>query len=262
LNFGGLVFLGRLALIPSELDISEPQRSQWSRLNASFIAAAEHLSCVERSLYESQLQEAVRYEIGPKIILGRSDILRLNSTDVQESTLHDLERSLELFKEAAIRRPGAYVKSTICHFWAMVSAGTYADTGARQAVYAALQQVDPEAWRLARFRKDYPLNRFDAPLKAHTEWTYRMMRLLAFGGTSLGFAFTLKKLFSGITGQRRLDADALTWMLLTSCLLAHSLLVGLSIFPDPRYVMANFVIQWTLLALALDWVSGRWGARV
>jgi hypothetical protein len=262
LDLSGFMFLPRVVMVPADVDVDEPRRSQWNRLNASFIAAGASLSCAERSLYESQLQEAVRYHIGPRVLLGRPDAFALNAPEARAATLDEnLNQSFGLFQEAVLRSPWAYITSTFCHFWAMTTAGTHVGTASRQAVYSALQHVDSKTWKIAPFRTDYPLNRFDAPLKTHTQMAYRLFRLVAFAATLIGIAMTLKQLLSVITGTAALDAEGFTWMLLTGWLLGHSLLVALAQFPEPRYVMANFIVQWTLLALALDALHNRRGAR-
>ena len=263
LDRSGMVFLPRIVMIPASLDLDEPQKSQWDRLNHSFISAGQNLSCLERSLYESQLQEAVRYEIGSKLLLSGMDLSpsEINSGD-WSTVKATYQRAFTLFKEAIRQKPLAYFLSTTCHFWGMVSAGTHVDTESRQAIYQALQQVDQETWSLAKFRTDYPLNRFDIPLKPHTEWVYRIFRFLMVMAALIGVSVSFGRIFRSIFYRRRLDIRALTWMLLTVWLIAHSLLIALSVYPDLRYVMANFIIQWTLLALSLDGLTRRWSTRL
>jgi len=252
LDRSGITFLPRVVMLPAELSIPEPSRSQWSRLNASFIEAGSSLSCVERALFESQLQEAVRYHLGPRVLLGTSETLLPAAPVVRASNVADQTRSFTLFKQAVLLQKRAYLKSSLCHFLAVLTAGTHVGTASRQSVFRALQQVDPETWELSPFRTDYPLNRFDVPLKHHTELAYGMFRLAASAGTLAGCVGTVGILLFALLRRRRLNAAALSWLLLTGCLLGHSLLVALSIFSDPRFVMANFIMQWTLLCLSLD----------
>jgi hypothetical protein len=253
LDRSGMVFLPRIVMISASLDLSEPRKSQWDKLNNSFIAAGKKLSCSEQSMFESQLQEAVRYEIGPKLLLDTVDTAQLQGTTIDKIAIKAIDdQAFRLFKQAVRQDPGAYLVSTSCHFWGLVTAGTHIDTTSRQLVYRSLQLVDPETWALAKFRTDYPLNRFDIPLKVHTQWIYGAFRLLTAIATLVGIVVSLQSLFLAIFRSRRLNIQSLVWMLPTGWLVAHSLLIALSVYPDPRYVMANFIIQWTLLALAFD----------
>lgn len=244
----GFVFIPRVVMNPARLSIEDDNNARWARLNNSFISAAEDLSFAERAMYESQLQEAVRYYIAPKLFFENAEVWNLAKNN--RSELGQIYKSaFEIFKEAISQSPLAYISSSTSHFWGMISAGTHIGTTSRQRVYEALENVDPETWKLAKFRNDYPLNRYDIPLKTRTELAYYIFRCTSLLATILGAIVSVVFFFNALSGKRKLDSVAFGWLLLTSWLVGHSLLVALSVYPDPRYIMANFVLQWTILTM-------------
>jgi hypothetical protein len=245
------VFLPRVVMLRAELDIPEPNRSLWSRINQSFIAQGTPLSASGRSLFEAQLQEAVRYSIGPKLLLGASPPSPPGGHDAADSEAARRSGSA-LFSSALRQAPADYLISSGGHLWAVLTAGTHIGTPSRLAVFQALQRVDPATWQLAEFRTDYPLLRFDVPLKKHTAWAYLGFRLVAGAGTLAGIAAGMGLLLAAVARRTPLNAGGGAWLLIAGSLWAHSLTVALSVFPDTRYVMVNFVFQWTLLVAGAD----------
>lgn len=245
LDRSGLVFLPRVVMVPVSLDISEPMRSHWDKLNNSFIRAGSGLSCAERSMFESQLQEAVRYEIGPKFLSQQSD-------DGNVSRQVTYNQYLKIFKSAITESPTEYFLSSACHFWGMISAGTHLGTKSRLRVYKSLVNVDADIWKLAKFRTDYPLNRYDLALKPMTEVIYFSFRLLSLLGTLVGVIVSGNILYNAIFHKQKIEFKSLSWLILTGWLLALSMLIALSVYPDTRYILANFIIQWTLLVLGIE----------
>ena len=250
------VFLSRVVMLSASLDIREPNRSLWGRLNQSFIASGTTLTGSGRSLFEGQLQEAVRYSIGPKILLDEVPPAAPGSAGAADAggTKHS---GFVLFKEAVRQAPRDYLVSSGGHLWASLTAGTHLGTKSRLAVFHALQSVDPETWQLARFRTDYPLLHFDVPLKKHTELAYLGFRLLASAGTMAGAAACIGLLLAAAGRRKPLDVAGGAWLLVAGMLFAHSLTVALSVFPDTRFVMVNFVFQWTLLVFGTEWAAAR-----
>ena len=250
------MFLSRVVMLPASLEIQEPNRSLWNRLNRSFIANGTNLTCSGRSLFEGQLQEAVRYYIGPKILLDEAPPPAPESEGTADAG-RAKPSGFVLFQSAAGQAPRDYLVSSGCHLWASLTAGTHMGTKSRLAVFHALQSVDPETWQLAKFRTDYPLLHFDVPLKKHTELAYLGFRLLASAGTMAGVAGCMGLLLAAAGRRNPLDVAGGAWLLVAGMLFAHSLTVALSVFPDTRFVMVNFVFQWTLLVFGADWGTAR-----
>jgi hypothetical protein len=245
----GFVFIARVTMIPANLPIQEASRMTWARINGSFIDVGETLTCGERSMYESQLQEAVRYYIAPKLFFQNAAFWSASAaTPVKMESSY--KRAFDLFKIAAMQEPVAYSASVACHFWALLTAGTHIGSESRTKVFNAVRAVDSETWRLARLRSDYPLQRYDIPLKSHTELIFLGFRVFSFFATLTGVAGSAFLLVGAVMWSRRLDYFAVVWLLLTGWLIGHSLLIALSVFPDTRFVMANFIIQWVILVLA------------
>lgn len=245
----GFVLISRVAMLSASLPIHPPARETWERLNRSFIDAGKELTCGERAMFEAQLQEAVRYYIAPKLFFqDKKDWAGSggNPIQLQDTYAH----AFRLFLAAARQTPQDYFAATACHLWGMLTASTHIGTASRKAVQAALNRVDPQTWELAPFRTDYPLNRFDRSLRPYTEVVYLAFRCFTLFASTLTVAYSAFLLGAAALSRRRLDARDVGWLMLTGWLLGHSLLIALSIFPDPRFVMANFVFQWTIMALA------------
>ncbi|MGK2859766.1 MAG: hypothetical protein ACSLFQ_21420 [Thermoanaerobaculia bacterium] len=245
----GFVFLPRVVMLPANLPIAEPNRTQWRRMNASFVSAGSSLSCAERSLFESQLQEAVRYYIGPTLLLGASDAFADGwSGDSARSQRYD-SKAVALFRAAVRAEPWAYARSTTCHLWALLSSGLQVGNSSRLAVQKALRGVDAETWKLARFRTDYPLQDFDRPLKARTALVYLCLRVFSVVSTAAGVLMSLWILARTVMSGEKLNGTKLVWLLVTGWLLSHSLLIAISVYPDQRYVLANYLLQGMLSSL-------------
>ena len=200
------VFISRVVMLPANLDVQETRRILWNRLNRSFIACGKNLTCSGRSLYEGQLQEAVRYYLGPKILLADPALAAPESAGAGNAGMAG-PSGFALFKDAVRQAPLEYAVSSGCHLWATLTAGTHIGTKARLAVFQALQSVDPETWQIAKFRTDYPLLHFDVPLKKHTEYAYLGFRLFASAGTLAGMIACAGLLLASVGRKALLDAS-------------------------------------------------------
>jgi hypothetical protein len=245
----GIVLGPRVVLNPADLPIEEQKARIWNQLNSSFIEQSQELSCAERSMFESQLQEAVRYYIAPALFLAGKR--QLGKTNPRMLNADDNARLRFIFESAVREHPLAYIKSSACHFWGMISAGTHLGTQAREAIFNSLKRVDPETWEIAKFRTDYPLNNFGVPLKPHTELAYLGFRVFSTFSSLLGIVLCLIVFLKLSIQKANLDPKTLVWLLPSGWLLSHSALVAVTMFPEWRFVAMNFIFQWLLLGLLL-----------
>lgn len=236
----GFALIGRISQVtPPAEDQSVPQA--WAEMAQSWQAIASRLDLTEAALFDAQIQEAVRFALAPGLLLSSGGLGATSDSsefDWAEETDRLAARRLSL--DWILADPVAYAKWSLIHFFGTMTAATYASERQRKNVVGAIREVDPRVWDIARFRDDYPNNRFDLPLKPRTAVVYLMIRGFAALGLIVGGAVTLVFVIRAI---RRRKTDAATavaaagWMWLC----AHGAVVGLMVFPEFRFVHTSLL---------------------
>jgi hypothetical protein len=208
----------------------------------------EDLSVAAFSQFDGQLQEAVRFEIGPKVIvpqMSRSQTPLLNSEGI------DREQIAASTLARAIRSdPWRYLRTSVAHTWGAMTGANYMGNRDRAATWQALNSVSPDTWRLAKFRTDYPNNRIDQPLTVTTSVVYVTIRLLMVVAL-LAFAIAAVRFAIDAARGRPVHCSHLVLIFGGALFVSHSLVVGLTVFPEFRFVYLNILIAIGALCTAV-----------
>jgi hypothetical protein len=261
----GIVLLPRVSLLPPTEDVRK-RSPAWTEMSSSWRSVASTLSVVGLTQFDAQLQEAIRFEIAPKVLLPA--MLNRSQDEIvsewQKGTYFDDAKRLAF---AWIREEWpTYVGLCVAHFWGMMTAANFMDNDDRRQVWTGLTTITESTWRVATFRTDYPLNRIYEPLSRTTSLLYMLIRYVSVGILILGTVSTLRILWQ-FAGNREISGGDLAVGLAVGWSIAHSVPAALTVFPEYRYTYANILVMFTGGAIWLAYLEatlGRsrvWGAR-
>jgi hypothetical protein len=80
----GFVLLPRVSLLPVSRVVGE-RSEDWTAMSSTWRAAASQLDAVALTQFDAQLQEAIRFDLGPKILLPA--MLNRSPEDIQDGRL-------------------------------------------------------------------------------------------------------------------------------------------------------------------------------
>ena len=124
---------------------------------SSWRTAAASLDAVAFTQFDAQLQEAIRYDLGPKVLLPALLNLSPEETTVgwQDGTYYRDARRIAI---DWIRREWPnYLRISGYHLWGMLTIANFMDSADRMKVWAALNEVSPSTWGDKPMPTAYPL---------------------------------------------------------------------------------------------------------
>jgi hypothetical protein len=224
------------ALLPrvGQLQVGPPDApGLWQQLSSSWQDQALTLDWTEAVLFDGQIQEAIRYDLGPHILFGKG---AGSPEEFSWSSDRDRSRARELSLRWIRDQPRDYAVWSIRHATGTLAAATFASQSQRHHVWSAIRAVDSRVWQLATLRDDYPNNHFSEPLKPLTSALYAGVRAFASACAALGLVACAWALFSVLRRSpvalgAGVGAMGFGWLLL------HALTVGLTVFPESRFVL-------------------------
>jgi hypothetical protein len=246
----GFVLLPRVSLLPVPPSIAK-RNPEWEKMASSWRKAAASLNCVALTQFDAQLQETIRYNLAPKVLLPV--LLNLSSDEITarwpDGTYYpDAQRIAINWID---REWIAYVRISSCHLWGMLTMANFMDNADRIKVWDALSHVSPSTWGDKPMPTEYPLNRIDRPLKWSTELMYRVIRygsilILVFGLISTIIVIIQSRYDNNLSPGYLAVALAVGWCI------AHSIPGALFVFPEFRYTYANLLV---LISGAAIWIA-------
>jgi hypothetical protein len=203
--------------------------------------AAANLSCIALTQFDAQLQESIRYDLGPRVLLPA--VLGLSPDQItarwRDGTYYPDAR--QIATQWIEREWPTYVWISGCHLWGTLTMANFMDTADRMSVWAALSQVAASTWGDRPMRTDYPLNRIDKPLKWSTDLIYRAIRYASILMIVLGLISTIIVMFKSSYNSKLFNACLAAALAVAWCV-AHSIPAGMLVFPEFRYTYANLLV--------------------
>ena len=249
----GFVLLPRISLLepPEDIKMALPL---WNELSASWRKVSEQLSIDALTQFDAQLQEAIRYELGPKVLIPalRSD----NSVGVHFDWSSAIDNTFA--KAIALRWIKndfmQFLQVSAAHYWGTLTGSNYMGSNNRRETWSAINKVDDRTWKLAKLRTDYPNNKIFEPLKTGTEIIYFGIRIFSTGILFLGVIsavwLVLRSAEIKIVHPAAIACAAgAGWCLL------HSMPAGLLVFPEFRYVYGNLLMYGAAAAVAMAYIG-------
>jgi hypothetical protein len=245
----GMVILPRIAFVEPTHEILETVDPAFMRWYRKWNAARDKLPELdERTSFEMPIQEHVRYVFAPKMLL------KWESPEAYWKDKEGNKRAVEFTLRWLMSNPGGYIRNAAEHFVALITYATLLDNRSRTNVREALESMGSEYYDLVG-RNPYPLGSL-AHVKPVTELMYRTLRLLAIAGYVLA-------MISAISATIRLlrGLDVQIWQIVGTAafvfVTAHSIIVALTVFAEPRYVAMNFLAVIPLLSIVAHGVWDR-----
>jgi hypothetical protein len=249
----GFALLPRVSLLPVPQTVAA-RSPDWAA--SSWRKAAAPLNAVALTQFDAQVQEAIRFDLGPKVLLPAVLNLSPDKTTVgwQDGTYYPDARRIAV--EWIGREWPTYVRISAYHLWGMLTIANFMDTADRINVWAALHEVSPSTWGDKPMRKDYPLNQIDKPLKWSTELIYRAIRYGCIMILFLGLISAIIVLLQGFHGRTAYPGKVAVALAVSWCVL-HSIPAGMLVFPEFRYTYANLLVLMSGAATWLGYLIGR-----
>jgi len=253
----GFAIFPRISLLPVPQNIVE-QSPDWVIMAESWRRAAAHLNSVALTQFDAQLQETIRFELGPRLLLPA--VLNQSPDEVDrgwaDGTYYADARRIAI--QWILLEWPKYLQISGYHLWGMLTMANFMDSADRIEVWNALHDVSPTTWRFAPMRTDYPLNQIDHRLKWHTELIYRLIRyasiiIVTFGGIAAVFA--VRQTLQG----REVCSGGLAVSLAVAWCLLHSVPAALLVYPEYRYTYANLLV---LISGAAAWLAFTGGVEI
>jgi hypothetical protein len=246
----GFALLPRISLLPPDERTSSGS-PEWKTMAQSWRQAAAGLDLIELSQFDAQLQEVIRFELGPKLLLPA--LLGISRAQAEAQWA-----SGELFGEArrlalaAIRNePLRYGYLCVAHLWGVLTMGSSMNINQRARVWAALNSLDPLTWKFAPLRVDYPLNHIYLPIRLPTQVLNSAIRYGSILALVLALACAVQVSWQ-LLRRERVDKGSLGVALCGAGAVLHSIPIALTVFPEFRYTYANFLV---LSAGVLIWLA-------
>ena len=203
-------------------------------VSRSWQEIASDLDWTESTLFDAQIQEAIRFDLGPKVLFAK---------DTQDET-SDLpagfsEQNLRQARQLAIdyiaRDPMTYGYWCLKHLTSTLTAATYATGTQRRHVWNAIRQINPLVWQLARLRDDYPNPHFNMPLRSHTVIYYTVLRSMSIVALVIG-AITALYVVRQTIIKRQIPPGCGVYAFGFMWTFLNAVPVALTVFPEKRYV--------------------------
>ena len=246
----GVAILPRVSLLPISPVLGE-RSSEWTAMSSSWRAAAAQLDTVALTQFDAQLQEAIRYYLGPKILLPA--ILNQDPKEIEKEWLKGkhFDDAKRIAIEWIIDEWPTYIRLSGMHLWGMLTMANFMDNADRQAVWKALTTVSSLTWREAPFRTDYPLNHIYKPLSWSTNILYLLIRYVSTGLLVIG-AISAVTVLMQLRANGEVSPGILAIALAVGWSIAHSIPCALVEFPEYRFTYANVLV---MLAGGAAWLA-------
>jgi hypothetical protein len=252
----GFNLLPRVSLLPISRVLGE-RSPDWIAMSSSWRTAAEQLDAIGLTQFDAQLQEVIRYDLGPKVLLPA--ILNRSSEEIAEKWLKEgiyYDDAKRIAIEWILDEWPTYIRLSGMHLWGMLTMANFMDNADRERVWKALKAVSDLTWREAPFRTDYPLNRIYERLKWSTNTLYLLIRYVSIGILILGVISTVVVLRQ-ILGNREVSRGSLVVVLAVGWSIAHSIPAALTVYPEFRYTYANMLVMFSSGAVWLAYLGAR-----
>jgi hypothetical protein len=236
----GFAILPRISLLPPAPVIGE-RSPEWVEMSSSWRAAAKKLDIVALTQFDAQLQEAIRFDLGPKVLLPA--ILNLSPKDVEglpKGTYFNDAKHIAL--EWILDEWPSYIRLSGMHLWGMLTMANFMDNGDRQQVWQSLNAVSILTWRYAPFRTDYPLNHIYERLSWSTNTFYLLIRYTSIVVLTIGIVSAISALIQ-LRSNREIPRGILAVAFAVGWSIAHSIPAALLVFPEFRYTYANMLMM-------------------
>jgi hypothetical protein len=239
----GFVLLPRVALLPVPERIGE-RSPDWATMSSSWRSAASKMNPAAMTQFDAQLQEAIRFELGPKVLLPA--ILNRGPHEIEAGWAQGVyyADAKRIALDWIIDEWPTYLRLSGWHLWGMLTMSNYMNNASREQVWTALRSVSALTWRDAQFRTDYPLYRIYERLSRQTSLLYFLIRASSVCILILGACGTVKILRQTIL-DREFSPGSLAVVLAVGWSIAHSLPAALTVFPDSRFTYANMLVMFT-----------------
>jgi hypothetical protein len=239
----GRFLLGRVSLLPTSRILDE-RSADWIAMSSSWRAAAAQLDAVGLTQFDAQLQEAIQFELGPKVLLP--PILNRSSEEIAQGwskgKYYDDAKRIAI--EWILDEWPTYSWLSSAHLWGMLTMANFMDNADRESVWKALNSVSELTWRDAVFRIDYPLNHIYKRLSWITTILYLLIRYVSIGVLILGVLSAITVLRQ-ILGHREVSRGSVAVALAVGWSIAHSVPVALVSYPEFRYTYANVLVMFS-----------------
>ncbi len=237
----GFVLLPRVSLLPPSNVLGE-RSPDWIAMSSTWRDASKQVSVVGLTQFDAQLQEAIRYNLGPKVLLPA--ILNRSPEEVQEGWpkgiyYDDAKRiAIDWIRD----QWRTYIRLSGIHLWGMLTMANFMDNADRERVWKALNTVSDLTWREAPFRTDYPLNRIYERLSWSTNILYLLIR---YGSIAVLIIGTMSAMIvlRQMRANRAVSSGSLALVLAVGWSIAHSLPAAFLVFPDFKYTYANMLVM-------------------
>jgi hypothetical protein len=239
----GFVLLPRVSLLP-ESRVLGGRSPDWTAMSSSWRAAAKDMDAVALTQFDAQLQNSIRYYLGPKVLLPA--ILNRSPEEVQkgwsEGTYYDDAKRIAI--EWILDEWPTYVQLSGMHLWGMLTMANFMDNADRERVWKALNTISDLTWREAPFRTDYPLNHIYERLKWRTSIVYGLIRYVSIGVLIIGM-ISFISILRQLRANRDVSPGSLAIALAVGWSIAHSIPAALFVFPEFRYTYANILVMFS-----------------
>jgi hypothetical protein len=235
----GFVILARVSLLPVPAWVAE-RVPEWVVMTSTWRTAAANLNAVALTQFDAQLQEAIRYELGPKVLLPA--LLDRPRSQVEDGWIRgdfDEEAKQLAVKWIAAEWP-TYLRLSAMHLWGMLTAGNLMNNRSREEVWRALHSVSPRTWSQGGLRTDYPLNQVDKKLKPATSVVYFLLRYTSISLLILGVISAIL-LIHNLARNREVGPGGVAIVATVAWAAAHSIPAASCVFPEFRYTYANML---------------------
>ena len=213
-------------------------------MSSSWRTAARQLDAVALTQFDAQLQESIRYDLGPKVLLPA--ILNRSAEEVQEGwskgTYYDDAKRIAI--EWILDEWPTYIQLSGMHLWGMLTMANFMGNADRERVWKALNSISDLTWREAPFRTDYPLNRIYERLSWTTSTVYFLIRYVSIGVLIVGTISAITVLRQ-IRANRDVSSGSFAIALAVGWSIAHSIPASLFVYPEFRYTYANMLVMFS-----------------
>jgi hypothetical protein len=251
----GFALLPRVSLLPVSRILG--QRSpDWIAMSSSWRAAATQLDAIGLTQFDAQLQEAIRFDLGPKVLLPA--ILNRSPEEIADKMLKGTyyDDAKRIAVEWILDEWPTYIRLSGMHLWGTLTMANFMDNADRERVWKALKAVSALTWREAPFRTDYPLSRIYERLSWTTNVLYLLIRYVSIGILILGVISAVTVLRQ-ILDNREVSRGSLIVALAVGWSIAHSIPAALTVFPEIRYTYANMIVMFSSGAAWLAYLGAR-----
>jgi hypothetical protein len=233
----GFAILPRVSLLPISPILGE-RSPEWTAMSSSWRAAAKQLDSVALTQFDAPLQDAIRYNLGPKILLPA--ILNRSPKEIEEGWLNGkyFDDAKRIAIEWILDEWPTYIRLSGMHLWGMLTMANFADNADRQAASMAYNAVSSVTWREATWLPNYER------LSWSTNIFYLLIRYVSIGVLIVG-AIAAVTVLMQMRANREVSPGLIAIALAVGWSIAHSIPAALFVFPDYRYTYANMLVMFS-----------------